>query len=144
MILDTGLSISENARVLTQPSSAQTVIAAGERADPVKVDRLEKKGARVLRLPAAKKGVDLEALMDELGKMKITGLLVEGGSRVSGAFLSAGLVDKICFFYAPKILGDGIPMCSGPGPGLIASAIPVAGIRTMRFDDDIMVEGYIG
>ncbi|MCF8025036.1 MAG: bifunctional diaminohydroxyphosphoribosylaminopyrimidine deaminase/5-amino-6-(5-phosphoribosylamino)uracil reductase RibD [Desulfobacteraceae bacterium] len=144
IILDSRLSISENARVLTQESCSQTVIAAGDKADSEKAARLEKKGVRVLRLAAPSSGVDLEALIKELSEMKITSLLVEGGSRVSAAFFAAGLVDKICFFYAPKILGgDGIPICSGPGPQLMGSAIPAKNIRIIRFDHDILVEGYI-
>ncbi|MFW5874971.1 MAG: bifunctional diaminohydroxyphosphoribosylaminopyrimidine deaminase/5-amino-6-(5-phosphoribosylamino)uracil reductase RibD, partial [bacterium] len=144
IILDTRLSIPEDARVLTQDSSAQTVIAAGEQADPEKARRLEKAGAKVLRLPHGKSGVDLKALMEELGRINITSLLVEGGSRVSGAFFAAGLVDRICFFFAPRILGgDGIPICSGPGPQLMASCSGVRDIRIQRFDDDIMVEGYM-
>lgn len=144
VILDSRLSIPENARILALESSAQTIIAAGGEADPEKTARLEKTGVRVLRLPSSKKGVDLEALISELAKMKISSILVEGGSRVSAAFLSAGLVDKICFFYAPKILGgEGIPICSGPAPQLMSSAIPVENIRISRFEHDILVEGYI-
>ncbi|MFP3998361.1 MAG: bifunctional diaminohydroxyphosphoribosylaminopyrimidine deaminase/5-amino-6-(5-phosphoribosylamino)uracil reductase RibD [Desulfobacterales bacterium] len=144
VILDTRLSIPENARVLTQKSPAQTVIAASGAIDQKKAGRLEKKGARVLYLPATDRGVDLNALAKELGRMKITSLLVEGGSRVSAAFLAAGLVDKICFFYAPRILGgDGIAMLSGPGPERMASSIQVSDISIRCFEEDILVEGYI-
>lgn len=144
VILDTRLSIPEDARVLTQSSSARTIIAAGSNADPEKAKRLEKTGATVLYLPHGQNGVDLNSLMEELGRISITSLLVEGGSRVSGAFFSARLVDKICFFYAPRILGgDGIPICSGPGPRLMASASGVRDIRIRSFDHDILVEGYV-
>ncbi|MCF8109955.1 MAG: bifunctional diaminohydroxyphosphoribosylaminopyrimidine deaminase/5-amino-6-(5-phosphoribosylamino)uracil reductase RibD [Desulfobacteraceae bacterium] len=144
IIVDTGLSIPENARVLTQQSFAPAVIAAGDKVDAAKARRLEKAGARVLCLPAGKRGVDLNALAQELAKMRITSLLVEGGGHVSGAFLAAGLVDKICFFYAPRILGgDGISMCSGTGPEHMASSVQVKDIAIQRFEDDILVEGYI-
>ena len=37
--------------------------------------------------------------------------MVEGGSRVGASFLREGLVDKIVFFYSPRIIGgDGISM----------------------------------
>ncbi|MBS3755811.1 MAG: bifunctional diaminohydroxyphosphoribosylaminopyrimidine deaminase/5-amino-6-(5-phosphoribosylamino)uracil reductase RibD [Desulfobacterales bacterium] len=144
IILDTRLSIPDDARLLRQASCAETIIAAGEQADPEKTARLRQMGARVLHLPAGDGGVDLATLVEKLGDMGITGLLVEGGSRVSGAFLSARLVDKICFFYAPKILGgEGIPICSGPGPRAMAGAKAVTDIRISHFDEDILVEGYI-
>lgn len=145
IVLDTRLSIDEEARVLRQSSPAETIIATAAEANPEKAGRLGNLGARVLRLPASKKGVDLEALVEALGQMRITSLLVEGGSRVSAAFLSAGLVDKICFFYAPKILGgDGIPICSGPGPRQMDEALRVADVTVKHFDGDFLVEGYIG
>lgn len=144
VILDTRLSIPEDARVLQQTSSAETIIAAGKHADPEKAARLRQAGTRVLQLPAGDNGVDIAALMETLGGMGITGVLVEGGSRVSGAFLSARLVDKICFFYAPKILGgDGVPICSGPGPRFMSEAMAVADIRISHFDRDFLLEGYL-
>ena len=89
--------------------------------------------------------IDLASLMVHLGTLEITSLLIEGGSRVNASALSAGIVDKVIFFYAPKILGgdDGIPMCMGPGADLMKQCIPVKNINVHRFGDDIMIEGYI-
>jgi diaminohydroxyphosphoribosylaminopyrimidine deaminase/5-amino-6-(5-phosphoribosylamino)uracil reductase len=87
----------------------------------------------------------MEALMDRLGAMGVTSLLIEGGSRVLASAFRAGIVDKVFFFYAPKILGgdDGIPICSGPGPELMRQSIAVNDIDVRRFGDDVMIEGYI-
>lgn len=54
-------------------------------------------------------GLDLEALLAELFARGQTGLLVEGGARTLGAFLRAGLVDRLELFVAPKLLLDGLP-----------------------------------
>ena len=83
--------------------------------------------------------------MIELGSMGITSLLIEGGSRVIASAIRSGVIDKAHFFYAPKILGgdDGIPICRGPGPEFMEDSIRLKDIRVKRFDDDIMIEGYI-
>ena len=83
--------------------------------------------------------------MNRLGQMGITSLLIEGGATVSASALKAGIVDKICFFYAPKILGgdDGVPMCRGASPELMCHSIPVTDITVRQFDEDVMIEGYI-
>ena len=83
--------------------------------------------------------------MDRLGPLGITSLLIEGGSRVVASALSAGIVEKIIFFFAPKILGgdDGIPICKGPGADVMDRCIPVKDIHVRRFGDDIMIQGYI-
>lgn len=145
VILDTRLSMPENARMLHQPSEAMTVIATGTQTDLQKVTRLKQAGVKIMSLPAGKSnGIDLKALLERLGQMDITSLLVEGGSRVAGSFLRAGLVDKICFFYGPKILGgEGIPVCSGPGPESMASAIGVKHMEIEQIGDDFLIQGYL-
>ncbi len=72
-------------------------------------------------------------------------LLIEGGSRVIASALAADIVDKIVFFYAPKIMGgdDGVPVCRGPGPELMQECLPVRDINVRQFGNDVMIEGYI-
>ena len=48
---------------------------------------------------------DLGAVLEELGSRSIQSVLVEGGSTVAGEFVDAGLVNKVTFFIAPKIVG---------------------------------------
>ena len=74
----------------------------------------------------------------------VTSLLIEGGSQVLGAAFTAKIIDKICFFYAPKIVGgNGIPITSGVATDRIADAVQVTDIQIHRFDTDFMVEAYI-
>ncbi|AOY58323.1 MULTISPECIES: bifunctional diaminohydroxyphosphoribosylaminopyrimidine deaminase/5-amino-6-(5-phosphoribosylamino)uracil reductase RibD [Desulfococcus] len=146
IILDTRLSIPEDAKVLTVASSAGAVIAAGKSAPPEKVQRLEEKGVTVLCLPCGHDGgIDLGALMDRLGEMGITSILIEGGSRVAASALKSGIADKVMFFFAPKILGgdDGFPICRGGGPALMRDCIPVRDTTVRRFGEDVMIEAYV-
>jgi diaminohydroxyphosphoribosylaminopyrimidine deaminase/5-amino-6-(5-phosphoribosylamino)uracil reductase len=149
IILDTHLSIKDTAKILHLESDSDTLIftaddaAADGFAD--KKATLENKGARVIGAPAENGFILLDPLMVQLGAQGITSLIIEGGARVIASALRDGIVDKIIFFYAPKILGgdDGIPMCRGPGPDRISECLPVKDIRIRRFGDDIMLEGYI-
>jgi diaminohydroxyphosphoribosylaminopyrimidine deaminase/5-amino-6-(5-phosphoribosylamino)uracil reductase len=146
MVLDTRLSIPENSKLLKIPAGADTFIITGSPGASPKRAAIEKSGARVIDASLGSDGrIDLNALMDRLGKMEITSLLVEGGAQVAAAALKAGIVDKIVFFYAPKILGgdDGIPMCSGKGPARMADSIPVKNLIIRQFGDDVMMEGYL-
>jgi diaminohydroxyphosphoribosylaminopyrimidine deaminase/5-amino-6-(5-phosphoribosylamino)uracil reductase len=145
IILDTHLRISEKAKLLRLDSDSDTILITGPLVSKDKKTRLEKKGVKIIESPVSNGLIDLDRLMDLLGSLEITSLLIEGGSRVFASALSAGIVDKVLFFYAPKILGgdDGIPICKGPGVDLMDNCIPVRDIRVMRFGDDIMVEGYI-
>ncbi|MFC1515452.1 bifunctional diaminohydroxyphosphoribosylaminopyrimidine deaminase/5-amino-6-(5-phosphoribosylamino)uracil reductase RibD [Thermodesulfobacteriota bacterium] len=145
IILDTRLSISEDAKVLRLSSDSDTIVVTGGSIPGDKKARIEKQGSIVIESPPKSGRIDLDLLMDRLGAEEITSLIIEGGSRVIASAFSAGIVDKVIFFFAPKILGgdDGIPVCSGQGPELMKDSIPVKDIEVRRFGDDIMIEGYI-
>jgi diaminohydroxyphosphoribosylaminopyrimidine deaminase / 5-amino-6-(5-phosphoribosylamino)uracil reductase len=88
---------------------------------------------------------DLNRVMAELGKRQITSLIIEGGALVNWAALSEGIVDKIFFYYAPKILaGTGsIPFALGAGYRRISEAASVQSLTLHRFGEDFAVEGYL-
>ncbi len=83
--------------------------------------------------------------MANLGEREITSLIIEGGAMVNWAALSAGIVDKIFFYYAPKILaGTGsIPFALGAGYRRISEAASVKSLTLHRFGEDFAVEGYL-
>jgi diaminohydroxyphosphoribosylaminopyrimidine deaminase/5-amino-6-(5-phosphoribosylamino)uracil reductase len=145
IILDTHLSISLDARVLRQASAAATILVAGPVAVGNKKRALEKIGARVIEVPLKNDLIDMNALMEQLGALELTSLLIEGGSRVLASAFNGGVVDKVFFFYAPKILGgdDGVPICSGPGAELMSECLAVNDIAVRRFGDDVLIEGYV-
>ena len=145
VILDTRLSIPDNAKILRLESNSDTVIVCGNSVAADQKSGIEKKGVRVIATAEENGRVDLRALMRKLGEMGVTSLLVEGGSQVSASMVTAGVVDKVYFFYAPKILGgdDGVPICGGPGPRMMDESVKVHRVSVRRFDDDVMIEGYI-
>jgi len=88
---------------------------------------------------------DLERVMARLGEREIISVIIEGGAMVNWAALSAGIVDKIFFYYAPKILaGTGsIPLALGTGYRRISEAAYVRSMTLHRFGEDFAVEGYL-
>jgi len=145
IVLDTYLSIPDDARLLHVSSDSDTLIVTGHAIPEGKRKALEKSGVRFLTTDTEGDKIDLEALLKELGRMEITSLLIEGGSHVIGSAMRAGIVDKIYMFYGPRIYGgdDGVPVCAGPGVDSIADAIRLKRISVRRFGDDVLVEGYL-
>jgi diaminohydroxyphosphoribosylaminopyrimidine deaminase/5-amino-6-(5-phosphoribosylamino)uracil reductase len=144
VILDTRLSIPLDAKLLHLSSPSDTLIVTSRSVAPEKTKALEKLGARVLAVDARQGRIDLLSLMRELGRMEIMSLLIEGGSAVNGSALRAGIVDKVHMFFAPKICGgDGMPICAGPGVPRMDECIRLGNISVRRFEDDIMIEGYV-
>lgn len=89
--------------------------------------------------------LDLKWLMQKLGKLAITSLLVEGGSSLGSYCLEAGIVDKVMFIIAPKIIGgrDSFPAVGGKSFRKLADAYKIRDIKTRRVGEDILIEGYI-
>jgi diaminohydroxyphosphoribosylaminopyrimidine deaminase/5-amino-6-(5-phosphoribosylamino)uracil reductase len=54
--------------------------------------------------------VALTALVDLLTERGMNELHLEAGSRMTGAFLQAGLLDEWLIYQAPIFLGTGMPM----------------------------------
>ncbi len=145
IILDTQLKISKTARVLNLDSKAETIIITGPTPPEKKRLSIEKTNVRIIPLKSENSLINMNSLARYLGESNIMSLLIEGGSRVLASAFKAKIVDKIFFFYAPKILGgdDGVPICRGPGFSLMNESIQVKNIHVRRFDDDVMIEGYI-
>ena len=144
IIVDTHLHISPDAKVLTQDSKTETIIACSEDASNNRGHIYQQKQVKVLPIALKNKHVDLDRLMTTLGQMNITSVLIEGGSRIHSSAIQAGIVDQVCCFIAPKILGgDGYPVCQGDAPLEMKNAVSVKNVRIERFDDDIMIQGLL-
>ena len=145
IILDPRLTVPADSRIFSIDSAAETIIVTHEGVSGDRIAAVERQGAAVIRSPGGRRRIELAPLMDRLGAMGITSLLIEGGGRVIGSALRDGIVDKVIVFHAPKILGgdDGVPPCAGPGPARMADSIHLTRVSVRRFDDDVMVEGYL-
>jgi diaminohydroxyphosphoribosylaminopyrimidine deaminase/5-amino-6-(5-phosphoribosylamino)uracil reductase len=66
----------------------------------------ERSNVESLKVTTGATGLNLNTVMDELGKRGINECHVEAGATLSGALLEAQLVDEIIVYMAPLIMGD--------------------------------------
>jgi diaminohydroxyphosphoribosylaminopyrimidine deaminase/5-amino-6-(5-phosphoribosylamino)uracil reductase len=144
IVFDSRLRIPENARVVDL-SPSKTIVATTEMASQDKIERLRKKGVRVLISDSKSGKVDLKSSLLKLGELGLMSLLVEGGSQINGSFLDQGLIDKIFLFLSPKLIGDPLApgIFSGEGVLHLRETFSVTEIRTRRMGEDILIEGYL-
>lgn len=105
VVLDSHLRTPPRARVVSaHPKPAW--IAAVSGSDPGRRIALENAGGRVLVLPEDQQGrVDLRSLLDCLGELGLSSLMVEGGAAVISSFLAHSLVDLVVLTIVPLFLG---------------------------------------
>jgi diaminohydroxyphosphoribosylaminopyrimidine deaminase/5-amino-6-(5-phosphoribosylamino)uracil reductase len=83
------------------------MLVTTEKANPEYIQRLRDKNVDVSVFPANKNGqVHLPSLLNTLGQMEISSLLVEGGMTVLHHFFKEHLVNKIHMYLAPVIIGS--------------------------------------
>lgn len=145
VIVDSMARTPVNARVITQLPDSYTIIAATEKAPLERVAALKKAGARVLVVPGSGPRVDLAALMGELARLEITSVLIEGGGEVNASALASGIVDKVVWFIAPKIIGGREAPCPVGGRGIsrLAEAGLIENLTVRRCGEDVCLEGYL-
>lgn len=145
IIVDSSARIPLESKVLHVESKAKTIIATTELADKNKIKALKDIDIEVITTPLKNNRVDLNFLMKTLGEKSIDSVLLEGGSELNYSAIEEGIVDKINAFIAPKIIGgrDAKTPIGGLGKAAMREAISIDGIKIHRFENDIMIEGYI-
>jgi diaminohydroxyphosphoribosylaminopyrimidine deaminase / 5-amino-6-(5-phosphoribosylamino)uracil reductase len=107
--------------------------------------KLEKMGVEVLLIKHKRGRVNLSLLMDKLGKMKITSIMIEGGSEINGSVFKEKLFDKVIYFIAPKIIGgrNSPSPVGGEGVEHLKDFMQVKNISVDKLGDDLVIEGSL-
>ena len=93
------------AQLFTDEHAARTIVAAPKGWQPACARQIRKAGATVLELP---KNGFLPSLATELGQFGILRVFCEGGGILAGELIQAGLVDELCVFLAPLLIGGAV------------------------------------
>lgn len=129
---------------LVQDGLAETIVATTAKAPAERVQTLEAAGVKVLTCGTGD-SVDLELMMQKLGELRITSVLVEGGGSVNYSLLQAGLVDRVYAFIAPKLIGGrtALTPVEGEGFGELAQAVELEKIQLKQLGDDVFITGKV-
>lgn len=116
VVLDTRLRFPETAQLLAD-TSGPVLIYCGRDVPGHAVARLQDKGAEIVPINRFDgPSIAFKSVIEDLQQRECRSILVEAGSRVAGAALRSGLVDRIEWFRAPVVLGgDGRPVLDAMG-----------------------------
>ncbi len=97
-------------------------------------------GVEVIEVaPDADGNLDLDVGAGALGGRGLTRVLVEGGGRLAAGLLRAGLVDRLVWFRAPRLIGgDGLPATEAFGVDRLDEALAFRRIAVVEVGDDVM------
>jgi len=153
VILDSRARIPPSAKVLSPAvrgnggsgSRTNTVVGTTVKAPRHRIERLRAQGVTVLVLPSQDGRVSLRACLSRLGQMGITSAMIEGGSELNASAFRAGLVNRILFYIAPRLLGgqSAKGVIGGPSPKRLAETLPITDISVRRLGSDLVLEGTL-
>ena len=139
VVLDTQLRTPPGSKVV---GDGKCLLLAGMDASPERASALERRGARILRLPSDEKTghPSVEQVLSALASEGISMLLVEGGSSVISAFIKATMVDEYSLFVAPVLLGRGLQLAGDLSLDHMGEAIALSPARIKQVEGDLWLE----
>jgi len=135
--LDSKIARSANGDLLVVTTSASS---------PERRKMVEGRGIRVLVCDGPGGRADLRSAIDWLGRERYLSVMIEAGSKLNWSALETAVVDRIFFYYGPKILGglEALPLAGGIGRRRRVDAIRVHGITVHSIaPDEFAVEVYV-
>ncbi|HAR94818.1 MAG TPA: bifunctional diaminohydroxyphosphoribosylaminopyrimidine deaminase/5-amino-6-(5-phosphoribosylamino)uracil reductase RibD [Deltaproteobacteria bacterium] len=146
IVLDSKLRIPLTCQLVKTADRYRTIIFALNDARTEKESRLKSMSVEVVRVGPGDNGrISLAEVCKGLVERDITSVLLEGGGELNSSLLKEGFVDKIVFFYAPKIIGgkNASNLIAGKGVDFLKDAYKIDITSVRKLKEDICVEGYV-
>jgi diaminohydroxyphosphoribosylaminopyrimidine deaminase/5-amino-6-(5-phosphoribosylamino)uracil reductase len=144
IVLDSMASLPIASQLVGSAQEAPVIVAASSTAPAERCEQLTAAGVEVWRSAAHEPENRWLDLLDELGRRKMTNVLVEGGARLLGALFDSRSIDEVHAFVAPKLIG-------GPGPSAVAGrgvasmqdALQLSRLHVEQLGSDLYVHGRL-
>ncbi len=139
VVLSRGLDLPEEAQ-LWDVSVAKTLVITERGVRSAFQSRLRDRGVDVVELDGVSPEGAMQVLYDR-GGMQV---LWECGGGLAAGAIGAGLVQKVCAFVAPKIIGGvGVAPVGELGFGLMTEALVLSRVGWRTIGPDFLCEGYL-
>ena len=145
IVLDTAASLSSDRQLVRTARQTPTLVVVGPQAAVADRQRLETAGCEILLCDAKTPQARIDQLLAELGRRRMTSVLVEGGGTLLGGLLDAGQIDEVHAFIAPKLVGGTTAPVdiAGEGFGDISQALTLIDPQVEPLDGDVYVHGHV-
>lgn len=129
VVLDSHGRLPATAKILAPPGE---VLVYGLQA-------LAASSATFVQSPPHQGRVDLNWLMQDLGRRGVNELHVEAGATLNAALMQADLVDEYLLYVAPKFIGPGRPLAHLPELEKVAQAKALRFLDVQQIGDDLQL-----
>ena len=145
IVMDSQLRLSPDSKLVRSAKDDVLVVATSAHS-PERRHTLESLGIQILIADGPSGRADLSSVVGWLARRQYLSLMIEAGSKMNWTALESGCVDRIFFYYGPKILGglEALPLAGGIGRRRRADAIRIRDVNIHSIPpDEFAIEGYI-
>jgi diaminohydroxyphosphoribosylaminopyrimidine deaminase/5-amino-6-(5-phosphoribosylamino)uracil reductase len=145
VVVDSTASLGVDSRLVQTANDVPVLVAAGDDAPAKSCEGLAAAGVEVVTCVGKTHEERIDSMLAELGRRRMTNVLVEGGGKLLGALFDLGAVDAVHVFIAPKFAGGaGAPSpVAGSGVERMADALKLADISIEELEGDVYVHGRV-
>jgi diaminohydroxyphosphoribosylaminopyrimidine deaminase/5-amino-6-(5-phosphoribosylamino)uracil reductase len=119
-----------------------TTVESYNNASDSQINTISTNKIKVIFVDSTNGVMNLDMLLEKLGALKITSVLVEGGKSVITSFIDQRQYDKISFFVCPKIIGNGISYYENNDLTLMKDAINFTQTYVETVDNQVLIHAY--
>jgi diaminohydroxyphosphoribosylaminopyrimidine deaminase/5-amino-6-(5-phosphoribosylamino)uracil reductase len=143
VVLDSRLRLPLRSK-LVRSADGDLLVFTNAKENSPKARALRRAGVDVVRLAGRGAKPDLLEAVAELGRREILGAILEAGAILNSAALTAGIVDKMRVFFAPKVAGS-VARSAGttPASARLQAVQELRNISMEPFGPDFAIEGYL-
>jgi diaminohydroxyphosphoribosylaminopyrimidine deaminase/5-amino-6-(5-phosphoribosylamino)uracil reductase len=143
IVLDTNGSLALDSQLVKTAGEGPVIVVARSGASAERTQALSDASCEVLSIAAESRCEQLEELLSELGRRRMTNVLVEGGGTLIGSLHDAKLIDEAHIFIAPKLVGGAAARgpIAGGGCDTIAQASTLSNVAIEQLGSDLYVTG---
>lgn len=145
IVMDSQLRLPLDSK-MARSAAGDVLVVTTSASSPDRRKLMEGRGIEVLVCDGPGGRADLQSLITWLAKKRYLSLMIEAGSKLNWTALETGAVDRIFFYYGPKILGglEALPLAGGIGRRRRSDAIQLHDITLHPIPpDEFAVEGYL-
>jgi diaminohydroxyphosphoribosylaminopyrimidine deaminase / 5-amino-6-(5-phosphoribosylamino)uracil reductase len=145
IVVDSEASLSPSSRLVQTADDVPVLVASAAGAPADAVRRLADAHVELFACDGSSHVERLSSLLEELGRRRMTNVLVEGGSKLLGTLFEMRAIDEVHVFVAPKLAGGaGAPSpVAGVGVDRMADALRLADIAIEELEGDVYIHGRV-
>ncbi len=145
IVMDSQLRLPLDSKIV-RSAAGDVLVVTTSAASAERRKALEARAVDVVTLDGPGGRANLAAVVEWLAQRRYLSLMIEAGSKVNWTAFDSAVVDRIFFYYGPKILGglEALPLAGGIGRRRRADAIRIHGVTVHPIPpDEFAVEGYV-